>query len=68
MTENKIAKFVKAVNIEFREPFVKKGLVRCRIFDDHKGFNLKIAGRDVSFDENLNVTGAGTMLDDGCEI
>lgn len=63
MNSNDIAKFVKAINQEFGEPFCKKGLVRCRIYDDHPGFNLKIGARDVSFDENLNVTGAGTRLD-----
>jgi len=58
----KIAKLVKNINKEFRKPFIQTS-VRAKFTDS--GFTLQIGRRDVQFDKDFNVIGAGTSGD--CE-
>lgn len=54
--------FVRAFNDEFNEPFLPKGFVDAEVRKD--GFVLRIGPRDVHFDKEGRVLGAGTAF--GC--
>jgi len=62
MTERQIIEFCDALNTNFGPPFGGEGFVRATPSENGRGFNLKIGMRDVDFNQNLQVTGAGTAM------
>ena len=61
-----IDKLVNAINRDFGEPFLPDGFVDAERRAD--GFRLKIGNRDVHFDKEGNVMGAGTSLEGGWSV
>jgi hypothetical protein len=62
MTERQIIEFCDALNTNFGPPFGGEGFVRATPSENGMGFNLKIGMRDVDFNQDLQVTGAGTAM------
>ncbi len=59
--KNNLKKLQKIME-EFRPPFLEEGLVKVHYDKNQKTLNIKIGRRDVTIDNHLNVTGAGTTL------
>ncbi len=64
MTKKQIEKFIAAINKNFGPPFLPSNTVRANMLDD-KSFMLQIGPRDVDFNFNLEVLGAGTCIASG---
>ena len=62
MTKQKIKEFCNSINREFGPPFSGEGFVIATPFENGAGYNLKIGMRDVDFNQDLGVTGAGTAM------
>lgn len=62
MTKEEIKKLCKEINANFGPPFLKKGEVRATPYRNGRGFTLSIGPRDVDFNNNLGVDGAGTCV------
>lgn len=64
MTKEEIEKFIAEINRNFGPPFLPEGTVHADMLDD-KRFMLTIGPRDVDFNFDLEVLGAGTCIASG---
>jgi hypothetical protein len=62
MTKKEIKRLVDNINRNFKPPFVPEGLVQATVNKDGKSFTLIIGPRDVDFDDECDVLGAGTCM------
>jgi hypothetical protein len=58
MTKKQIEAFTESLNRNYGPPFLPEDVVKAHVTDD--GFCLTIGPRDVDFDNDLRVLGAGT--------
>jgi hypothetical protein len=64
VTKEQIEKFIEAINRNFGPPFLPENTVLAHMLDDDR-FMLKIGRRDVDFNFDLEVLGAGTCIASG---